>query len=138
MSIKQAIDFRNNQGELVYRAEADVLRFSAARCFPMTGEEKELAALRRLVAHIQRAGGQLAAFRQGPFLDFLRFGEPVEQFIQHTPRGGALVDRGLERNADARPRAVLARLGESGSRWDKAGRADGKSCSKSGCKSWFK
>jgi hypothetical protein len=82
MSIKQAIDFRNNQGELVYRAEADVLRFSAARCFPMTGEEKELAALRRLVAHLQRAGGQLAAFRQGPFLDFL---------LDHAPEAAAAI-----------------------------------------------
>ena len=50
---------------------AEVMRFSAFRCFSMTGEADEVVLAKRLAAHLISLDGPVLFYKLGAFLDFL-------------------------------------------------------------------
>ncbi|BAE52063.1 B12-binding domain-containing radical SAM protein [Paramagnetospirillum magneticum] len=67
------------QTQQMVEAVGENVRFSAYRCFPMTGEPHEVDILARVSASLGSMGGKIAFWKSGPFLDF--FTQTVPQVL---------------------------------------------------------
>ena len=65
----------------------DVLRFSAYRCFPMSGLPDEIQLVERIAEHITKIESPIFLYKIGPFLDFL-----LDCSLELAKRVSAIID----------------------------------------------
>ncbi len=53
------------------RYSADKLKFSPYKCFPLTGEDSEIALINRICQELARSGRPVTLYHMGRFLDFI-------------------------------------------------------------------